>query len=143
MALFNNTSFRLLEQGLDGVWLKQKIISQNIANAETTRTVDGTPYRRKLVIFEEKKSFKKVFDEKITKYEGVGVTKVIEDDAPFVPVYDPNHPDADENGYVNMPNVDRTKETLDLMVATRSYEANVTAINAVKAMASRALQIGK
>ena len=121
------------------------IISQNIANAETTRTVDGGPYQRQLVSFEEKTSFKKVLGEKQKRiaYQGVAVTEVTKDDAPFVPVYDPTHPDADEDGYVLMPNVDKTKEMLDLMAATRSYEANVTVLNAVKSMASRALQIGK
>jgi len=123
--------------------LRMDIITQNIANAETTRTTDGGPYCRKLVVFEEKKSFKSVLGEKTAKFEGVNVAEVIEDEAPFVPVYDPTNPDAGEDGYVMMPNVDRTKETLDLMGATRSYEANVTALNAVKAMASRALQIGK
>lgn len=125
--------------------LRMDIISQNISNAETTRTSDGGPYTRQMVVFEEKTSFKQLLGEKRKNinYEGVNVAAVVEDDAPYVPVYDPTHPDADENGYVMMPNVDTTKETLDMMAATRSYEANVTAINAVKAMASRALQIGR
>ncbi len=125
--------------------LRMDVITQNISNAETTRTADGGPYTRQLVVFEERTSFKQLLGEKRkrTNYEGVTVAAVVEDDAPYVPVYDPTHPDADENGYVMMPNVDTTKEMLDLMAATRSYEANVTAINAVKAMASRALQIGR
>lgn len=125
--------------------LRMDVITQNISNAETTRTEDGTPYRRQLVVFEEQKSFKNILGEKTRKenYEGVTVAKVIKDDSDLTPVYDPTHPDADENGYVMMPNVDKTKEMLDLMAASRSYEANVTAINAVKAMASRALQIGR
>jgi len=125
--------------------LRMDIISQNIANAETTKTSDGGPYRRQLVVFEEKKSFKHVLGEKQNSktYDGVNVAKVIKDTSPFVPVYDPTHPDSDANGYVMMPNVDTTKETLDMMAATRSYEANVTAMNAVKAMAAQALQIGK
>jgi len=125
--------------------LRMDIISQNIANAETTKTADGTPYKRKLVVFEEKTTFKQVLGEKRGRnsFEGVAVAKVVEDDTPLTPIYDPTHPDADENGYIYMPNVDRTKETLDMMAATRSYEANVTAMNAVKAMASKALQIGR
>lgn len=125
--------------------LRMDVITQNITNAETTRTSDGGPYRRQMVVFEERTSFKDVLGQKRRKvnYEGVNVAAVVKDESPFVPVYDPTHPDADEDGYVMMPNVDKTKEQLDLMAATRSYEANVTAINAVKAMASRALQIGK
>lgn len=125
--------------------LRMDVITQNITNAETTRTSDGGPYRRQMVVFEERTSFKDVLGQKRRKvnYEGVTVAAVVKDESPFVPVYDPTHPDADEDGYVMMPNVDKTKEQLDLMAATRSYEANVTAINAVKAMASRALQIGK
>ncbi len=124
--------------------LRMDVITQNIANAETTRTSDGGPYRRQMVVFEERKSFKSILGEKRKEnYEGVNVAAVVKDDAPFTPVYDPTNPDANEDGYVMMPNVDKTKEQLDLMAATRSYEANITAINAVKAMASRALQIGK
>lgn len=125
--------------------LRMDIISQNIANAETTRTQSGGPYTRQMVVFEEKTSFKKLLGEKQGKlnYEGVNVASVVKDKAPYTPVYDPTNPDADKDGYVMMPNVDRTKETLDMMAASRSYDANITAINAVKAMASRALQIGK
>ncbi len=125
--------------------LRMDVITQNITNAETTRTEDGTPYRRQVVVFEEQTSFKRLLGQKSKKlnYEGVTVAQVVKDDSDLTPVYDPTHPDADERGYVMMPNVDRTKEQLDLMAATRSYEANVTAINAVKSMATRALQIGK
>jgi flagellar basal-body rod protein FlgC len=74
---------------------------------------------------------------------GVKVSQVVEDTSPLKSVYDPEHPDADENGYVQMPNVDLIKETVDSMSATRSYEANITAFNAIKMMASKALEIGK
>lgn len=139
------TSLDIGKNALSAQRLRLDIISQNIANAETTKTSDGGPYRRQLVVFEEKKSFKNILGEKRGQisYDGVTVAKVIKDESPFVPVYDPTNPDADEDGYVNMPNVDITKETLDLLAATRSYDANITALNAVKAMASRALQIGK
>lgn len=139
------TSLDIGKNALSAQRLRLDIIAQNIANAETTKTSDGGPYRRQLVVFEEKKSFKNILGEKRgqTSYDGVTVAKVIKDESPFVPVYDPTNPDADEDGYVNMPNVDTTKETLDLLAATRSYDANITALNAVKAMASRALQIGK
>lgn len=125
--------------------LRMDIITQNIANAETTRTENGKPYTRQMVVMQEKVSFNNVLKDKMesAKYEGVKVTEVLKDDAPYRQVYDPTHPDADENGYVMMPNVDTTKEMIDLMAATRTYEANVTAVNAVKAMALKALSIGK
>jgi len=74
---------------------------------------------------------------------GVRVSQIVQDPSPFKPVYNPEHPDADENGYVQMPNVDLIKETVDSMSAYRSYEANVTAFNAIKTMATKALEIGK
>lgn len=121
------------------------IISQNIANAQTTRTEDGTPYRRQLVVFEEKKTFRHVLGEKRAelKLGGVKIKEVIKDETPLTPVYDPTHPDADENGYYYLPNVDNAKEQIDLMAATNAYSANLTAMNAVKAMANKALEIMK
>lgn len=128
--------------------LRVDTITQNIANISTTRTEDGGPYRRKLVVLQEKElSFENVLNQSLSKSKnkngGVIVSEVVESDNPFVPVYNPNHPDADENGYVLMPNVDRSEEQIDLMAATRAYEANLTALNVVKTMAMRALEIGK
>lgn len=139
------TSMDISKNALSAQRLRMDIITQNIANAETTKTEDGGPYRRQMVSFAEKKSFKKILGETQGKYcyDGVTVAAVVKDDAPFKPVYNPSHPDADENGYVLMPNVNKTVETLDLMAATRSYEANITALNAIKSMASKALSIGK
>ena len=77
------------------------------------------------------------------KNGGVIVSEIVESDNPFIPVYNPNHPDADENGYVMMPNVNSSEEQVDLMAATRAYEANLTALNVVKTMAMKALEIGK
>ncbi len=124
---------------------RMDIIAQNIANADTIKTEDGTPYRRQLVVFEEKNSFKSYLDgsRKKAKPAGVRIAAVIKDESPLTPVYDPTNPEADENGYIYMPNVDKTKETIDAMAASNSYNANVTALNAIKAMASRALEIGK
>ncbi|MFA5659203.1 MAG: flagellar basal body rod protein FlgC [Oscillospiraceae bacterium] len=139
------TSLDISKNALSAQRLRMDIIAQNIANAETTRTADGTPYVRKLVVFEEKLSFKSVLGQKQGKYsyDGVAVTEVVEDETPLKSVYDPEHADADEDGYVLMPNVDRAEENIDLMAATRSYDANVTVLNAVKAMAQSALSIGK
>ena len=124
---------------------RMDIISQNIANQETYRTEDGTPYKRQLVVFEEDKDFKKILGEKTTKakYSGVKVSKIVEDEAPLTPIYNPSHPDADEDGYIYKPNVDNTKEQIDLLAATNAYNANVTALSAVKGMASKGLEIFK
>jgi len=124
---------------------RMDIISQNIANQETYRTEDGTPYKRQLVVFEEDKDFKKILGEKTTKakYSGVKISKIVEDESPLTPIYDPSHPDADEDGYIYKPNVDNTKEQIDLLAATNAYNANVTALAAVKGMASKGLEIFK
>jgi flagellar basal-body rod protein FlgC len=129
--------------------LRMDTISQNIANANTTRTENGRPYRRRLVIFEEKSPgapFSDYLSESgKSKFvgRGVRVAKVTEDSAPFKKVYDPGHPDADKNGYVEMPNVDVITEMVNMISATRAYEANVTSINTSKGMASKALEIGR
>lgn len=124
---------------------RMDIIAQNIANADTYKTEDGTPYRRQLVVFEEKKTFQSYLTENKTKRNlaGVQIAAVIKDESPLTPVYEPDNPEADEEGYIYMPNVDKTKETIDGMAASNSYSANVTALNAIKAMAAKALEIGK
>lgn len=124
---------------------RMDIISQNIANQETYKTEDGTPYKRQLVVFEEKKTFKEVLGRKTheMKYAGVEVAKIVEDQTELTPIYDPTHPDADEDGYIYKPNVDNTKEQIDLLAATNAYNASVTALSATKGMASKALEIFK
>ncbi len=124
------------------------IASENIANSETTRTASGGTYRRKMVVLEEvpSTSFRTRFNSLLNRTAskgGVKVTQIIEDQRDLNPVYNPDHPDANEEGYVMMPNVDLVKETVDGMAATRAYEANITAFNAMKLMAQRALDIGK
>ena len=133
--------------GLTAQKLRMDVISQNIANAETTRTESGTPYRRKMVVLESMTgdgSFRNEL-EKAAKVQagGVKVESIIEDQAPLVPVYNPNHPDANEEGYVMMPNVNTAQEMIDMLAASRAYEANVTAFNATKSMAQKALEIGR
>lgn len=129
--------------------MRMDIISQNIANANTTRTEDGDPYRRQMVVFQEQTNptFNSAYDEAMgsngTGMGGVEVVEIVEDQSDLVPVYNPGHPDADAEGYVWMPNVDTTTEMIDMMSATRSYEANVTVLNATKDMAMKALEIGK
>lgn len=123
------------------------IIAKNMANANSTRATGGMPYRRQMVVFEENKA--KPFSEHLSKYtnagtgEGVKISKIVEDDTPFKLKYEPGHPDADENGYVQMPNVDTIKEMVDLISAQRSYDANITAMNASKSMLMKALDIGR
>lgn len=127
--------------------LRLDIISQNIANVNTTRDADGNPYRRKMVVFAEKNM--SPFGDILMKTagntgSGVKVTEIAEDTKTAMrKVYDPSHPDADEDGYVTYPNVNIVQEMTDMIDATRSYEANVTAFNATKAMAMKSLEIGK
>jgi len=146
---------------------KANIIAENLANVDTTRTKDGTPYRRKMVVFkgEDIDSFKSVIEEKIlrqrqsgialspiefdsdkrkNKGTGVRVDQIVRSQEDFRMVYNPAHPDADpDTGYVKMPNVDHLTEIADMMVARRSYEASVTALSTTKDMISKALEIGR
>lgn len=124
-------------------------ISQNIANASTTRTDKGTPYRRRLVVFEEKTP-DVPFSEYLSRSSkeryigsGVRVTRIVEDSSPLKRVYDPGNPEADGEGYVSMPNVDIITEMVNMISASRAYEANITSINTTKNMALKALEIGK
>lgn len=166
MSMF--TAFNISASGMTAQQLRTDVISQNIANANTTRTSDGTPYVKKSVVFTEKTltSYQAGFGRSVyssayastgTTFEdalrianggiagdGVKVTKVYEDTTQDMNmVYDPSHPDADENGYVTYPNVNVVQEMTDLIDASRSYEANISAFNASKSMASKGLSIGQ
>lgn len=143
------SSLNIVSSGMTAQRLRLDIASENIANIETTRTADGTPYRRKMVTLQAKDtSFRSELSRAMENQAsgtnaGVRVTAITEDQTSLKPVYNPEHPDANQEGYVMMPNVDLIKETSDSMSATRSYEANITAFNAVKLMAQKALEIGK
>ncbi len=143
------TSLDIGASGLTAQRLRMDTISQNIANVNTTRTEDGTPYRRREVIFEERtgsdsfSSMLSAASNRLDNGQGVRVSKIVEDSSEFRKEYDPGHPEADENGYVSKPNVDIVTEMVNMISATRSYEANVTSINATKSMALKALEIGK
>ena len=122
--------------------------SGNVANVTTTRTEDGTPYRRKIVTFQEKNvtPFSRVLQNTREAYvgNGVKVSEVKEDtNSDFIMKYDPSHPDADENGYVSYPNVNIITEMTNMIDASRSFEANVTAFETSKAMALKGLELGK
>lgn len=147
MGYFN--SLDTAASGLSAQRLRMDIISQNIANINTTRTEKGTPYRRKVVVFEERSPsgpFSEYLSEKSRERivgKGVRVARITEDGSAFKRVYDPGHPDADDEGYVQMPNVDAVTEMINMISASRSYEANVTSINTTKSMAIKALEIGR
>lgn len=147
MSMFS--SFNINASGMTAQRYRMDVISENVANASTTRTEDGTPYRRKLVLFEEKgtqANFGKALNDATKGYvgQGVKVTRVFEDTSTEMKmVHDPSHPDADEDGYVTYPNVNIVAEMTDLIDASRAYEANATAFSASKSMALKALEIGK
>nr|WP_068556166.1 flagellar basal body rod protein FlgC [Thermotalea metallivorans] len=142
-------SIDISASGLTAERLRMDIISKNIANANTTRTSSGTPYRRQVPIFREASSnltFQQHLDaakKGILRGNGVEVIAVKEDKSPFKKVYEPGHPDADKDGYVQMPNVDIVAEMINMISSTRAYEANVTCINSTKSMAMKALEIGR
>jgi len=132
--------------GLTAERLRMDVISNNIANANTTRTSEGGPYRRQLVVFAPRttgSSFNQIFSQQLDADNGVRVVGIMKDTSPLREVYDPTHPDANSKGYVEMPNINIISEMVDMMTATRAYEANVTAINSAKNMATKALEIGK
>jgi flagellar basal-body rod protein FlgC len=135
--------------------LRMDVTSSNIANASTTRGtfINGKwePYRRKMVVMESReKPFDQVLQGEMqkqtqlqTNLQGVRVTGIVDDQTPFKTVYDPTNPDADAAGNVMMPNVDLSKEMVDLLAASRAYEANVTSFNTGKSMMLKALEIGR
>lgn len=125
--------------------IRLNTISSNLANIETTSTPEGGPYKKKSVYFQSKPlSFKdQLQGEMNNAAQGVEVTKIIEDKSPPRKVYDPSHPDAQEDGYVEMPNISVLEEMVDMMSTTRSYQANVTSIKSAKRMAMKALEIGR
>ncbi|WP_072863761.1 flagellar basal body rod protein FlgC [Marinitoga hydrogenitolerans] len=137
-------AFKIMDiaaSGMTAERFRSEVISNNLANANTTRTENGGPYRRKVVTFKE--VLNKELSKKDEQISGVRVSKLEEDNSPFRLVYDPGHPDADENGYVKYPNVNPLREMVDLITAQRAYEANVAVINSAKTMFNSALSIGR
>lgn len=149
MSMFS--AFNINASGLTAQRYRMDVISENVANASSTRTADGTPYRRKVVAFEEKggrDTFQRVLGQAARGQEytgaGVKVHGVYEDHVTEMNlVYDPSHPDADENGYVEYPNVNIITEMTNMIDASRAYEANSTAFNASKAMVLKALELAQ
>lgn len=143
------SSMRVSASGLDAQTKRMNTISSNIANAETTRGADGTPgaYRRKDAVMAaqtDRESFGEILQTALDEnVQGVQVVDIAEDIRPPRLVYNPSHPDANAEGYVEMPNVNTVEEMANMISAQRSYEANVTAMNAAKSMAQKALEIGR
>jgi flagellar basal-body rod protein FlgC len=138
-------AFAISASGLNAQKRRLEVISSNLANAESTRTREGGPYRRKDVIFEttpvaaaleEPTNFADI-------YQGVKIGKIVMDKTPLRKVFEPQHPDADNDGYVLYPNVNGVSEMVNMLSALRSYDANVTALDASKSMALKALEIGR
>jgi len=152
--------------GMRAQRIRQNTISSNLANAETTRTAEGGPYKRQFVVFDAPSNRRdtRILNPSVALYgtatqsghmpippsnfprderffgRGVNVGEIREDSRPPRLDYDPGHPDADENGYVAKPNINVVEEMTDMIAATRAYEANVTAFNAIKSMLMQALQ---
>ena len=152
-------SINIIGSGLTAQQLRLDIVSENVTNSQTTRTENGGgAYRRKMVVFEAvsgRDSFRaamaKAANGLISNTTGgvsptaggVKVTEIVEDPSPMKIVYDPTHPDADEDGYLEMPNVDMVKEIADAMAASRAFASNVTAFNTLKSVISSGLEIGR
>lgn len=153
-------TMNIVGSGLTAQQLRLDVISENITNLNTTRTENGDgPYRRKVVVFEAESgkndfrmalaraqannTFANVSNRGAEKAGGVRVVEIGEDDSPFPISYDPTHPDADEDGYLEMPNITLVKEITDAMAATQAYSANVTAFNTLKTVIARGMDIGR
>ena len=145
------SSMNVVGSGLTAQQLRLDVVSENITNRTTTRTEGGGAYRRKMVVFEaegERSPFQAALDRALGRGAsctagGVRVTEIVEDPSDFKLVYDPEHPDANAEGYVEMPNVDLMQEMADAMAASQAYSANVTAFNVLKQVAAKGLEIGK
>jgi flagellar basal-body rod protein FlgC len=132
--------------GLTAERLRMDVTAENLANAQTTRGANGQPYRRKEVVLQESPgsfgaTLSHAMGGRSGSTGGVQVAGVVQDSSPLKRVYDPGHPDADAQGYVSMPNVDTVTEMVDLISASRAYEANVTAMNAAKQMFAHTLEL--
>jgi flagellar basal-body rod protein FlgC len=144
-----SSSFAITASALTAEKLRMDVISNNIANADTTRSIGGGPYIRERVVFAPRIDATQTFAPMLANMTsegmpfGVRVTGIVKDPSPPRMVYDPGHPDANSEGYVAYPNVNAVNEMVDLISASRAYEANITAFNATKSMALQALTIGK
>lgn len=148
------SSMNIVASGLTAQQLRLDVVAENVTNSTTTRTEGGGAYRRKMVVFRSetgRDTFRKAMakaaygmapNKGFDTIGGVRVTQIVEDPTPFKLVYDPEHPDANEDGYLEMPNIDMVKEMTDAMAATQAYSANVTAFNTLKSVIAKGLEIG-
>jgi flagellar basal-body rod protein FlgC len=139
------TTMKISASALKAQRIRMNAISSNLANIETTRTPDGGPYRKREVVFQSStQGFADTLDSRLRDAaQGVKVSHIQASTQPPRMVYEPSHPDADEQGMVAMPNVNLVEETADMMSASRAYEANVTVVKSAKRMAMKALEIGR
>jgi flagellar basal-body rod protein FlgC len=131
--------FRVSASALDAQRGRMNTIASNMANIHSTQTESGGPYKRKDVVFETLP----VDSGQSTVLEGVKLAQVVDSQEPFKKIFDPGHPDADKDGFVSMPNINIMEEMVNMMMAVRAYEANVTTFNMSKTMFQRALEIGR
>ncbi len=131
--------FKVSASALDAQRVRMNTVASNMANAQSTRTEAGGPYVKKNVVF----STTPIESNNGELLEGVRVSNIVEDTKPPITVYDPGHPDADENGYIKMPNINVIEEMVNMMMALRAYEANVKAYNTSKQMFMKSLEIGR
>ena len=154
MAFLN--SVNIVASGLTAQQLRLDIVAENVTNSQTTRTEGGGAYRRQMVVFEAmdgRNDFRAALARAVggavsntasdVNDGGVRVAEIVEDPSEFKLVFDPTHPDANEAGYVELPNVDMVKEMTDAMAASQAYSANVTAFNTLKSVISKGLEIGR
>jgi flagellar basal-body rod protein FlgC len=136
-------SVQISASGLDAENVRMQIAANNAANAQTTRGPDGKTYRRKEVVFAAEMKKALGGHQKASDMQGVRVDQIVDDPRPSTRVFRPGHPDADQDGYVSMPNVNPMEEMVNMMSASRAYEANLAAIKNATDMARKALEIGK
>ena len=148
MSFFS--TMNISASGLTAERVRQDVISQNIANIDTTKTADGTPYKRKIALFQERGttdgSFTGILNSIMNGGSssgggGVRVSRIVDDNTPGTRVYDPGNPEADADGYITKPNVNIVTEMVNMIASTRAYEANVTAMNDTKTMIAKTLEI--
>ena len=147
------SSLNIVGSGMTAQQTRLDVISENITNASTTRTEAGGAYRRKVVVMQAqggRDDFRTALaraqrksNAGYTTTGGVAITEIVEDDSDFKLVYDPTHPDANEDGYVELPNVDMVQEMTDAMAASQAFSANVTVFNTLKSVISKGLEIGR
>ena len=140
-------SMKIISSGLSVQRKRMEVIASNLANIETTRTPEGGPYRRKDVVVSAtplNNPFSKILKTELGQHiNEVSVAEIVEDQSEPRLVYNPDHPDANEEGYVAMPNVNLMSETVNMINASRAFEANISAANVAKAMAQRAIELGR